>query len=1364
MWALASVLRHKSPGSGPGWYTSFMADGTPESAVFLPRCLGPLLGRLGRPQTPSRAVEGTVLFCDVSGFTPMTEALSVLGREGAEELTRVLNTYFTRMIGLTEASGGDVLRFGGDAMTVLFEEPCGDHPLRCALAMMGAMGEFGAIPTRAGTFSLSMKIGAARGTVLLGIVGDEASGRDYYAAGAPLDAAAEAEHHASPGLVVLHPSLLAAAEAPLETEPLAEGFARLLAVPPRPGGPFRRAAPLPLEGLNQLVPDWLAERAGAGTLGEHRGTAVLFLSLGGFDWSDAGVHGRVDAAFRVLASAAKRYGGVLNKVDMGDKGAKGILLFGAPYALERKEEMAARAALACLASPDLPAGLTLKAGLTSAPLFSGPVGAPSRREFTVMGDGINLAARLMGAAAGGQILVSRPVRDAAPALVFEDLGSIRVKGKAEPIEISRPTGERAGPDAGATEDLLEREAALEALRSHLFGSAQRPIALLGGPGLGKTALARWAYREAKLREVAAAFVPLAPYSADDPFSAWRGVVRGALGLKRGDGIEVVRAARERGLSEEEPGFRPALNPLLGLPDEEAPALKGLSPKERKDLAFALAERLLRRAGERVILLDGLQWADPLSLELLAFLLGSPEVRPWRLAAFGRESLAAVSGEGWDREGLAHLSDPATRTFLVQRRGLYDLSDKVLTWFQERAHGNPGTLLALLEGLENSELLQPGPEGRPRVDEDRLFRTVFPDTLEGLYLQRVDRLPASARRLLQDAAVLGYSVSENLLRHTTALEADEFSATLVSLRREGLLVEATRGERPYHTFAAPLLRDAVYAGIPFAQRRAMHAAALAFLEAEGQGDRPSAWPSLAHHAEEAGETERARTYHRRAGREAFGRYDNQTALRHLEFVCKDLSAEPESIDEALRLLDVYGFLGQREGASVLLTRLEDLDPHLIPAHRARLRYFRAQACWQSQRWQEAETLLQESLAIYRSASDTIGVGKTLVNLVGGVYGPTGRMEEAEACLHRAIALAPQVGDSVFRSMAEMNLGIITWQKGDSKRAAAHLTRALRSASNRGMLTGKTLAANNLAGLCYESEDFARALHYSRLAHDLASALGHRQLALESASNLCSAEIKVGHAHRAGMLAREHLPFALHSGARTLVAQFYGTQAQTAFLDCRFEEGFRCARQSEALFRELGLRRFELFEFAEVLRALRDLGETSRAGRLIRRIGGQKRLAEEGRQYSLPGSFQVLLGGPGGCEENDLDARLLRLEESAVPEGRSARSILRLLPAPSPSLAHEIRVRLTYRRVVLGETPEPWKVLQLLGRSLGGIWGLRLLGLLYRQARGEGARPRARSIRLRALRHLYHCHRESPAWSWDRVRSFPEIEDLLRGRPS
>src|SRR5436309_1669351 len=110
------------------------------------------------------SVDGTVVFADVSGFTPLTERLSRRGKVGAEELTDVLNNVFQTLGAVTDAYDGDLLKFGGDAMLLLFSG--GDHLVRAAAsahALLTALRPFRRLRTPGGIVSLSMSVGMETG-------------------------------------------------------------------------------------------------------------------------------------------------------------------------------------------------------------------------------------------------------------------------------------------------------------------------------------------------------------------------------------------------------------------------------------------------------------------------------------------------------------------------------------------------------------------------------------------------------------------------------------------------------------------------------------------------------------------------------------------------------------------------------------------------------------------------------------------------------------------------------------------------------------------------------------------------------------------------------------------------------------------------------------------------------------------------------------------------------------------------------------------------------------------------------------------------------------------------------------------------
>lgn len=1357
-------------------------------SAFLPRSLHGLVGAALRGGDAFQRVTGTVLFCDVAGFTPLTEALSVLGKEGAEELTRLLNGYFTRMIGIIEGEGGDILRFGGDSMAVLFPGPQAGPALRAAADMMGAMGEFATLPTRAGNFKLSMKIGAAFGEVLLGIVGDGSGSYEFYGAGLPLDDSAEAEHHAKAGLVICHGTAAETCGPEVPLEPHGEGFFRLSGIV---GGTPRaaRGAPPAAEGdLSRMVPAYLLNFAGEGVIGEHRGTAVLFASISGIaspgprregHSSDADTHRSIELIYRAFSGAARRFGGVVNKLDMGDKGFKFLLLFGSPHALENKEEMAARAALDLLGNTMWPERVALRMGLTASPLFTGPVGSPRRREFTVMGDGINLAARLMQAASWGQVLCDRHVASAACAhLRFREFPPISVKGKKEPVVPSEPLGERE-EEAGPSGALVEREPLCKALWEHLSGGSGPHIALIGEAGAGKTALMEWARWEVRRKGGQASLVTLGPYSLERPFSAWRPHLRYILGLTKGDPAEAVRASLAVAMAAEPPEYRLLLNPLLDIPEEESEAIRNLSPKERKDLTFAMLGRVLARSGPRALLMDNLHCADPLSLEFLQFLLEDPEPPPWRLVTAIRPGMSAseTALANMRSEELAPLSPQGLAAVLRKRHGLIEIEKDVLEWFVTRSRGNPAIISALVVALEGAGLIVRDAYGA-RVDADRLFRTTFPDTLEGLYLARVDILPARSRQVLQQASVLGTAVSGNLLSRLTGLEGEGLAETLLPLTEGGILLQDSWGQRPYFRFGDALMRDAVYEAMPFSLKREAHLRVAEFLEPDASGN-ARLWPTLANHFEWAGEDPRALRYHRLAGRDAATRSDNLTALKHLEFVCREIGPDADDIEDAFRLLDVYASLGRRDEARATLARLQQVREGMTPSHLGRFQYFLAREAFQERKWEDVEALLMGGLRFYQEAGDIAGVGKSYVNLVGLVYGPTGRLDEAKACLERSLALPQGPDQTVFRTMAAMNLGLVNKYQGDIKGAARWLRSAHRLAALGSLGPQQGNIADNLGALYCDLGKFERAVTWGRRSVKSLDTFAMRGIAQNAKYNLAVALLSTGRSEKVTELLVRVARQAQQTSNLQVQASAAQALSQAAFQNGDLESCLTYASAALRQFFELKNGRdfrFTLLGPALLFYALQSL-EKARAYWAAEEV--QARLAETQPNAVADASLhRVHSWMEGHVPQGDAIAGYLREGEETSPEEHLER-MLWLAEAELRAGNHEAVSDLTrLARKALGAWPHFDAKVRYLGlnasvgtlsreddrearvlirRSRGGVWGLRLLCLLT--LRDEAKKARELSLRT-ARNRLTFIREHSPAWAWAKLSAFPEVAQVLQ----
>jgi class 3 adenylate cyclase len=331
--------------------------------------------------------DAVVLFIDVAGFTPMSEAMASSGAYGTEELTGILNGWFDAMVSVVSLYGGTVAEFAGDALTAVFRyddrarRATERRAVRCALDMQAEMVRFQTIATRAGTFELGMKAGLAAGPLLLTIMGDPAIRLGPVLAGPALDRAVRAERHARRGEVVVDHELVRGG---LDAEVL-ERRGRWSVVggvrgevPPVPPAPHPALDEATARRLAPFLHPAIAERLRSGRrdfLNEHRKVTVAFVGAPGLtvdDWrSVADLQQLVAAAVRLI----DRYGGHLRQVATGDKGALLVVCFGAPVSHEDDEERAVRCCLELLRLP----GWSLRAGVTTGSVYCGEVGSNSRR-------------------------------------------------------------------------------------------------------------------------------------------------------------------------------------------------------------------------------------------------------------------------------------------------------------------------------------------------------------------------------------------------------------------------------------------------------------------------------------------------------------------------------------------------------------------------------------------------------------------------------------------------------------------------------------------------------------------------------------------------------------------------------------------------------------------------------------------------------------------------------------------------------------------------------------------------------------------------------------------------------------------------
>ena len=592
---------------------------------------------------------GTAAFVDISGFTKLSERLARKGREGAEQITDAIGGSFESILEVAYNNGGSLLKFGGDALLLWFDdEGHVDHACRATLLMRRVLRDVGRIMVPGAKVTLRMSQGVHSGEFHFFAAGT--SHVEFLPTGPGWSRLVAMEHAAEAGEILLSTETaallparcLGEAKGPgvlLQREPT--GHTARIPLKPRPALPHEMIA-------RCLSPAIRAHVLSGGVTSEHRAVTIAFIRYEGIDAliGRSGPHAAGDALHRlvsVVEAATEEQEVTLLASDVDGDGGKLILTAGAPKSTGDDEERMLLA-LRSIVEADLP--ISIRIGVNRGSVFAGDIGPVYRRTYTVMGDAVNLAARLMAKAEPGQIYATAAVLDRSNTL-FEttELAPFAVKGKAQPVQawsVGRAKGSRTRHVTLKRLPLIGRDAELavirEAVAAARSGSA-RLIEIVGEAGVGKTRLLEALRDEATdFRQVHAT---CEAYTASTPYVVWREVLRELLQVAREDPDAVVADRLRDAVAARIPDLAPWL-PLIGIAADVAmpmtPEVEMLAEKNRRPKLHEAVSRFLNAMMPDPVLveIENAHYMDGASAELLAYLCGQLEGHPWLFGVARRE--------------------------------------------------------------------------------------------------------------------------------------------------------------------------------------------------------------------------------------------------------------------------------------------------------------------------------------------------------------------------------------------------------------------------------------------------------------------------------------------------------------------------------------------------------------------------------------------------------------------------------------------------------------------------------------------------------------------------------------------------------
>jgi len=678
---------------------------------------------------------------------------------------------------------------------------------------------------------------------------------------------------------------------------------------------------------------------------ERRVVAVLFADMAGFTalterLDPEVVTDAMNEIFAALGAEVDAVGGHVDKV-VGDEL---MALFGAPAAHEDDALRAVRAALRMQRTMQargealrrtLGRAPRLRIGIHSGQVVWGVVGPPGQARPTVMGNAVNVASRLQRAAPEGGVLVSeaiaRQIRGTYLCRAWEPLV---VKGKTEPLAVYEVLGERERTEPMHRPQFVDREADMEQLRD-LFARARRGraqvVVVSGDPGVGKTRLVEEFTQQ--LPEDTRLLQTSCPPYGGQSLGPLAELFRQLAGLAAPATVADVEARLSLGeRAAQAAAVVSRLFNLVPLPPGD---------EVSHDTALLVAAESVRRllVQPTVVWIEDLQWADAGTRELLTFMMerlgDAPLLLVGNLRA-GEELLPWGRRTAVTTMQLAPLSEADTRLLLARLLGDRPPVEVERTLIS-KAGGNPFYLSEMVATLRGAGLLACDDQGAWRVRG--AIEEVLPDTVQGVLLARLDRLPGEARVLLQRAAVVGISIPRSLLQ---ALSPGVDVPTLLAHLEDTYLLRAgdPLAADPEYDFVHPLLREVAYGNLLHKHRAALHRQVAEALERQHPQGSAELAKTIGTHFDRSGDGTRALPFLLHAGRQAAARYAPQEAVALLERA-RDLAGalgEPAAAVEAGELLgELYERVKERgwtEQAEVWEAVLALVDAAADPLRAAR----------------------------------------------------------------------------------------------------------------------------------------------------------------------------------------------------------------------------------------------------------------------------------------------------------------------------------------------------------------------------------------------------------------------------------------------
>ncbi|MGC9367681.1 MAG: adenylate/guanylate cyclase domain-containing protein, partial [bacterium] len=844
---------------------------------------------------------GTLVLADISGFTRISEQLGNIGRSGTEELTLIMDKFFEDLLFIVRVNQGNVLKFIGDAILVEFDHP--EKARACSSQMLDKVRQYKNLESSGLCFALGIKIVIGSGSWIEYILGNS-SRAEFFQSGellANLYLQEKIIEQDQIQEIILKPDITYNLDEVVKSQVLSP---------------------------TSFLPDDLFDILEKSSFGEHRPVSCLFVKVTGYDINKPDL-ALLDELFCQLNYICSNNKGSINVVDnLCADGFKVLIVFGAPKSYGNDTFRSVQSAWEIIQLNEKFSPLSLKISLNSGYVYAGMIGDDLRRHYTVIGDVVNSASRMVDSLENPGIVVSKNVfRMTSKYIDYESLPSIQLKGKQQKVE--RYTPVKIKEKISYQYDFIGRDKEMQIIINQITNK-NSVIIITGEAGIGKTRLIDEIYKNLYSQNFN--LISVKAEQLKPTYGIFADLIMEQANIERSDSDWLKKKKLndfiEKNSSQNSVDLQynlPILVKILFNLEYENSLFQQMTPEIRKENLLDGIKNFLKIIPKpALIVIDDLQYVKNEDFEALDFITRS-------LLRLSNENISFIFSTRpeqrqieFDRKieikkiNLKPLSHQHVERLILNILGGKPLDISLKDFILTKSGCNPLYLEQfLLYMLENNYIALKEQNWTKcySFHEDKV-----PESLFSIILARIDKFQENIKEIIRLASVIGLEfkeeIIESILKKTVHVE-------LESAENEGIIDIKNKLEMEY-IFSHALIRDVIYESILNETRKLLHKMVGQIIEEKFKNDLSGYFSLLAYHFDYAEDNSKAAEYYVNAGQKAQQEYRNDEAIKYYRRVLEllDIVKNKKFSEQyfeflCINLLDIYILTGQIEEAMEFL---------------------------------------------------------------------------------------------------------------------------------------------------------------------------------------------------------------------------------------------------------------------------------------------------------------------------------------------------------------------------------------------------------------------------------------------------------------